>query len=329
LSEYFTIKRDEITAINGSKFIFKGLKHSVSEIKSLEGVDICWVEEAHNISRESLDVLLPTIRKDCSQIFIVYNPDSEQAPVHQDFVINEMYDSLVIKINYDENPFFPDTLRKLMEWDKQYNYEKYQHIWLGQVKAISDTCIFKGKFTVDTFDLPVNKEGEPIPVDFYFGSDWGFSVDPTTLVRCYMHDGNLYIDYEAYGVGVEFEEIPQLFDSIPGSRENIITADSARPDTISYIRNKGFHIKSARKGKNSIEDGIEFLKSFKKIIIHSRCKNTKYEFENYSYKRDKATDEILPIIVDKNNHIIDSLRYATERLRKGINQKVSIPSISA
>lgn len=313
LSFLFDIKKDEIVCLrNGSKFIFKGLHHNIQEIKSTEGIDHCWIEEAHSISQESLDILIPTVRKENSQFWIIFNPDSEDNPVYKEFIKNTRPDSLVIKINYYDNPFFPEVLRKEMEYDKEFNFDKYQHIWEGNIKHLSDACIFKNKFSVMNFNTHEN-------VEFYYGADWGFSNDPTAIVRCYPKDRVLYIDYEAGGVGIELDEIDQLFDSIPGARDNIITGDSSRPDTISYLRRKGFDIRSSIKGKNSIEDGIEFLRSFEKIVIHERCRNTAYEFKSYCYKKDKNTDEILPIIIDANNHWIDSLRYATERLRRGGN----------
>jgi phage terminase large subunit len=128
-----------------------------------------------------------------------------------------------------------------------------------------------------------------------------------------MDDGVLYIDYEAYGVGVDIDATPQLFDTVPGAREWPITADSARPETISYMQQHGFpRMRKAKKGKGSVEDGVSFLRGFKEIVIHERCKHTADEFKMYSYKRDRLTGDILPVIEDKHNHAIDALRYAVE-----------------
>lgn len=319
LEKLFVIKRDEIVCRNGSKFIFKGLRHNSGEIKSTEGIDICWIEEAHNITQESLDFLIPTVRKESSQIIFTFNPQDMDAPVYRNYVLKDRDELTKIKINYNDNPFFPDVLRKEMEYDKQNDYDKYLHVWEGEPKTITDACIFKGKFVVDYFDTHEK-------VDYYYGADWGFSNDPTCIIRCYIHDNNLYIDQEAYGVGIEIDEIPQLFDSVPGARINKIRADNSRPDTISYLNRIGWIIRPARKGQNSVQDGIEFIKKFKKIYIHERCKNTAYEFKSYSYKKDRLTEEILPIIVDKDNHCIDSLRYALEDLRKGLNDKLNVSS---
>jgi phage terminase large subunit len=149
---------------------------------------------------------------------------------------------------------------------------------------------------------------------FFFGADFGFANDPSTLIRCFiMREGdrqNLYIDYEAGGVGIEFEDLPALYDSIPESRRWKIYADCARPETISYLSRKGFNIEAAPKWQGSVEDGIEYLRSFNTIYIHPRCKKTIEEKMKYSFKVDKHTQEILPVLVDAWNHYIDAERYS-------------------
>ena len=310
LEPFFNITDKKIECKNGSKFIFKGLYRNITGIKSTEGIDYCWVEESQTISQESIDLLVPTIRKPDSQLFFTFNPDQESDPIYNRFVKSERKDTLLIKINYDENPFFPEVLEKEMLYDKEFNFDKYLHVWEGECKALTDACIFKGKFTVQEFNTPKDAH-------FYYGADFGFSNDPSTLIRSFIKDDCLYIDYEAGGVGIEFEELAGLWDSIPGSREHKIVADNSRPDTISYMSRQGFYVRGSRKGKNSIEDGIEFIRSFRMIYIHPRCKNTLYEFKSYSYKQDKLTEEILPVIVDKDNHYIDALRYSLEDIRRG------------
>ena len=317
LSAHYIVTDKTIRGMNGTEFIFKGLRNNTQNIKSTEGITKAWVEESQSVSRASLGDLDPTIRQEGSQILFTYNRQTYDDPVHSDYVESGMPDVLHINMNYYDNPKFPDVLKRQMLWDKKTNYDKYLHVWEGQPVKHSDAQIFNGKWTIDNFEAPDNME-------FYYGADWGFSNDPTCLVRCYVLDDNLYIDHEAYGVGVELDEIGQLFNAVPDSKKNKITADNSRPDTISFLNRHGWVIRPSRKGKNSIEDGIEFIKSFKKVIIHERCKNTVYEFKSYSYKEDKHTGEILPIIIDKDNHIIDSLRYALEDMRKGLNQKLSL-----
>jgi phage terminase large subunit len=172
--------------------------------------------------------------------------------------------------------------------------------------------VFGGYFRVESFDTPANAR-------FYHGADWGFSSDPTTLVRCFVDGQNLYIDREAWGIGVEIDKTPALFDTIETSRKWPIKADCARPETISYMRRHGFNVTGAKKWQGSVEDGIEFLKTFD-IIVHPRCQHMIDEFNRYSYKQDKLTGDILPIIVDADNHLCDSLRYAMDGLIKGRGQ---------
>jgi phage terminase large subunit len=144
----------------------------------------------------------------------------------------------------------------------------------------------------------------------------------------------LYIDYERVKVGVEIDQTPAFFagpdtqrtpprwepvagyTGIPGALKWPITADSARPETISYLQRRGFRITPAVKGAGSIEEGITFLQDYD-IIIHPRCVHTIDEFATYSYKVDPKTDEVLPVLEDKKNHVIDSARYALEGTRRG------------
>ena len=308
-SGFYHITKEGIVGNNGTEFLFKGLRFNPIEIKSTEGVDICWVEEAQAVSAESWDILIPTIRKADSEIWITFNPENNDDPTFQRFVVNPYPEAYVRKVNYNENPFFPETAKKEMEWTRQRDYESYLHIWEGELKKHSDAVIFAGRFTVEEFDTPPDAR-------FYHGADWGFSVDPTALVRCFIKDRTIYIDREAWGVGIDLDETPALFDTIETARKWPIKADNARPETISFMRRRGFNISAAKKWQGSIEDGIEFLKSYD-IVIHPRCRHTIDEFNHYSYKVDKQTGEVLPIVVDSFNHIIDATRYAFSDLMRG------------
>lgn len=305
LQSFFKITEKQIVGINGSEFIFKGLRHNPDDIKSTEGIDYCWDEEAQSTSKKSLEILTPTIRKPNSQIIFTYNPTNITDPVHTDYTLAERDDCLKIEMNWQDNPFFPDVLGAERDYDKRVDYDKYLHKWEGQCVKHSEAQIFYGKWEVDSFKTPEN-------VVFYYGADWGFSNDPTCLVRSFIVNKTLYIDYEAWGVGVDIDKTPELFDLVPGSRLYNIKADSARPETISYMVNQGFRIRGARKGKGSVLDGIYKIRGFEKIIIHQRCQKTIEEFRNYSWKVDQRTEEISNVPEDKCNHIIDALRYALE-----------------
>jgi len=300
----------------GSEFLFYGLHHNIKEIKSLEGVDICWGEESENTAQESLDDLIPTIRKEdlesleASIIIFTLNPDKKENPVYKEYIDSESWEGLIReKVNYYDNPFFPNVLRKEMERCRERDPDKYDWVWEGNCREYSEAQILKGCYSIKDFELPEDTV-------YFFGADWGFSQDPNTLTRMYadMDKLKLYIDYGVDKVGVEIKDTPAFYDQIPKSRQYKITADNARPEMISHMKGEGFKIKPAKKGANSIEDGITFLKNFE-VIIHPRCKGVIEEFKLYSYKQDKTTGQILTDIIDKNNHYIDGIRYGLEDLR--------------
>lgn len=317
LSDNFEITRDQIRCKNGSEFFFKGIQNNINEIKSIEGINYCWVEEAQSVSENSWEVLIPTIRKENSEIWVTFNPDREEDATYQRFVINPPPDTISRLVNYSENPWFPDVLRKEMEYCKEVDYGKYEHIWLGKTVIDTDAQIYHGKFELKEFKTPDD-------AIFYYGADWGFANDPTAVVRCFIKDQCLYIDYESGGVGVEFEELPALFKKIPEINKWEIRCDSARPETISYMSRQGFRTVACPKWSGSVEDGIEYIRSFRRIYIHPRCKHTYEEFKFYSYKQDKTTGDILPVVLDKDNHYCDALRYA---LNPYIQKNVSILSV--
>ena len=146
LSKYFEITRENIRGKNGSEFLFKGIQNNVQEIKSMEGIDICWVEEAEGVTDESWDILIPTIRKEGSEIWVSFNPNMKTDATYQRFVVNPPDDCVSVKINYDENPFFPEVLRAEMEFCKKLNYPKYEHIWLGVPNAEAGNLFKMDKF---------------------------------------------------------------------------------------------------------------------------------------------------------------------------------------
>jgi len=131
VEQNFTITQKEILCQNGSDFIFEGIYQNVDRIRSLEGVDICWIEEAHSLTKESFKILTPTIRKENSEIWMSWNPKYEDDFVNQ-FAANPPPDAVIKHINYDENPYFPSVLRKEMEHDKNTDRLLYEHIWLGK-----------------------------------------------------------------------------------------------------------------------------------------------------------------------------------------------------
>lgn len=315
LDFFFTVYKDRIVGNNGSEFIFKGIHNNVSEIKSMENISIAWLEESQSLSRESIDVIVPTIRAPGSILIFTFNPYKDNDPIYMEMK-NATEDDLVIKANYSDNPWFPEELRLEMERDKKNDYQKYLWVWEGECLGLSDAQIFRGKYVVENFETLKN-------ADFHFGADWGFANDPTTIVRSFIVGNDLYIDMCAGKVGCDLEDTPSLFNEVQGSSIYPIYADSARPETISFMRSKHYNVIAAEKWNGSVEDGIQYLRSFSCIHIHERCKAVAEEFDLYQYKVDRQTGEVLRIPVDKFNHYIDAIRYSlTVPMRSANNGKV-------
>jgi phage terminase large subunit len=241
----------------GSQFIFEGLRSNPLSIQSLEGLDYVWVEEASSISQTSLDILIPTIRKPGSELWFSWNPRNPTDPVDRYFRSNVQdiekvdragYDRWMVteRVSHEDNEFFPDVLRAEMERDKRRDPDKYKHIWLGEYQAMSEARVFRN-WTIGTMEVPDGARP-------YFGADWGFSVDPTVLVRCYVfpEGRKLYVDAEVSAVGCPIDKTPALFDQLDNgvARYWPIKADSARPETIQYMQAHGYKkIAPARRGR--------------------------------------------------------------------------------
>lgn len=313
LQKYFQITDNSIKSWTGADFIFKGFQDPEA-LKSLEDVDIAYIEEARTTSKRSLQILRPTIRKPGSELWFNFNPEDENDPVYQEFVVNKPDDCIVVDMNFRDNPWFPQELEAERLHCLKTDPESYQWIWEGQCRGFAADVIFKERCVFDAdFDTPADAR-------FYFGLDFGYAEDPLSCHRYFIKDNNLYIDYEVFGRGIELEEIAPALLKIPEIKKWEIGADSSRPDTISFLKNKGFRIFGAEKGEGSVDDGITFLRGFSKIFIHKRCPGAKHDYQNYKWKKDKLSQEILPIPIDKDNHACDDSRYALNRY---IKRKIS------
>ncbi len=319
LQSAFLVRENKIASSSGSEFLFKGLrgmKNNAQAIKSIEGVDLCWIEEAQTISADSFQTLTPTIRRPRAEIWLSMNPDLATDPAYQ-LVMNPPDGSLVEKVNWSENPWFSETsLPAEREWMQRTDPDAYAHVWEGECRTHSDAQVLRGKWEVASFrpvvgaDDPRNNWDGP-----YQGADWGFSSDPSALVRVWIHNRSLYVEHEAYGLGVEIDALPALFNTTPSAARYTTRGDNSRPETISYLKRNGYpNLISGEKWPGSVEDGVAFLRAFERIVIHPRCKHTAEEARLWSYKVDRLSGDVLPALVDKHNHCWDAIRYALQPL---------------
>lgn len=316
---YFEVQDKRILSKKGGITIFEGMQnHTADSIKSLEGFDVAWVEEAQSLSQRSLDLLRPTIRRPGSELWFSWNPDQPTDPV--DVLLrgdNPPPDAVVVKANYRDNPWLPDVLRTELEYDQRRDPDKFAHVWLGEYQRNSEARVFRN-WRVEEFDTDPNWILRQ-------GADWGFSVDPSVLVQVAIVGRTLYVIHEAYRVGCEIDFLPELFRTVPDAERWPTTADSSRPETISYMQRHGFpKVLRAVKGARSLEEGVEFLRSFD-IVVHPRCVHAADELTLYSYETDPLTGQVLPKLKDKDNHVIDAIRYACEGARRASKPRVEEP----
>lgn len=318
----FRVLKTEIETPGGGLIAFQGMQnHTAETIKSLEGFDLAWVEEAQTLSQTSLDLLRPTIRKARSELWFSWNPSKPTDPVDSLLRCNAPLKAgesrptpppgaIIVNANWSDNPWFDDTvLIAEKDYDLRRDPDKYAHIWMGEYVRNSEARVFRN-WRVEEFETPESG------VQFYFGADWGTRIDPTVLIRCYIEGRTLFVDYEAYEIGCTLDRKARLFDNVPGSRKHIITADGSWPDVIDFMQDHGFpRMRAAVKGAGSVVEGIEWLQSYD-IVVHPRCQHVIDELTCFSFKIDPKTGEVTSVLSDKKNHTIDSIRYALEAVRR-------------
>ena len=314
----------------GQKIFLRGLDEprKIKSIKARRGyLKYLWFEEADEYqgADEIRSVEQSVLRGGQKFVeFFCYNPPRN--PRHWINVMAEENkdNKFIHHSSYLEVPrhWLGEKFFEKAERLKKNNYELYLHEYEGRPIGNPEEIIFSGKWEVRNFETP--PVGQMEQERFFFGADWGFAQDPTVLIRCFIKDDCLWVDHEVYKIKTEIDHMVQtIFDKIPESRKWMIEADSSGPEKISYIKRQGFMIRGAKKWEGSVTEGIQFMLSFKKIILHERCKRLAKEFETYSYKIDKNTREILPVVDDKKDRIreegdqigtkddgMDAIRYA-------------------
>jgi phage terminase large subunit len=196
LESYYAVTNDRITGLNGSSFIFMGVRFNSDEIRSTEGLTHVWIEEAHNLTETSWDIIDPTIRTEGSEIWVTYNPRFKFDYIHKKFVINKPPpDSMVMQVNHGDNPYFTSVLEKQMAHMKEEDYEKYLHVWEGQIKQLADGAIFGKQVS------KVKKDGRqcyiPVESNSEVHTFWDIGKNDSTSIWLMQQIGKEYrlIDY--------------------------------------------------------------------------------------------------------------------------------------
>jgi len=297
-----------LNKINGSDFIFKGLHRNEQSIKSIEGIDLAWVEEAQTVSEKSIDVLTPTIRKPGSQIIYTYNRLEEEDPVHKRLVIEGRPNTLIINVNYDiaiKYGWFPEVLRVEMEDDRERRPALYKHKWLGEPNTKTGRIFTDWDTEID--EIP--KEARLVR----YGLDFGYSIDPTVIIAIYSYNGMYILDEVTYMKGLSNRTIA---DILINKERAMVVADSSEPKSIQEIYDYGINIVGAKKGQGSVNQGIQWVQELK-IGLTRRSIKTRAAYLNYKWAMDK--DEKVLNEPDDSVHewsnSMDAVRYGLDSFR--------------
>jgi len=316
LREYFDVQKTQILGSNGSRFLFEGLRSNITKIKSMEGIDIVWIEEAESVTYTSWETLIPTIRKENSEIWCSFNPNDSMDDTYKRFVENAPEDSYVVKVNYNDNPFFPKELEAERLSLKAKNEDLYNHVWEGEVLSNRDGAYY-AKFIDDSQILDFIVE-PGIPVDTY----WDLGVADSTAIWFVQKVGmdiRMVHSFENQGEGLNYY-INYIHDW--RTQNQAVMGQHYAPHDIS-VRELGSgksRLETARKlGINfrvvprmTIEDGIHASRAIlPKCFFHkTECKDGLNALKRYR----KEFDEKRGIYKtqpchDWSSHFADAFRY--------------------
>ncbi len=245
LRDEFNILNNSIThKKTGSEFLFYGLWRHIDEIKSLEGIDVLWIEEAHNLTENQWKVLEPTIRKKGSQVWIIFNPNFTTDFVYERFVINPPPDTIVRQINYPENPFLNETALKLIAAAKAEDIDDFNHVYLGQPNDDDDLSVIKRSWVLASIDA--HKIITPTDGDWFGGKTLGFDVadEGRDLNATTGMDGSVCVNLDEWKGG-EDESMKSTHRALTTAR--LMNASHLGYDSIGIGANTGSNINVLQK----------------------------------------------------------------------------------
>lgn len=304
LNDFEVTNNSIINKLNGSDFIFKGLWNNDQSIKSIEGIDIAWVEEAQTVSGRSLEVLTPTVRKPGSRIVYTYNRLAEDDPVHVRLVVEGRPNTLIINVNYDiaeKYGMLPQVIKDEIEDDKKSRPALYRHKWLGEPNTL-ERKIYKDWQIID--EIPHEARLER------FGLDFGYSIDPTVLVAIYRYNGGYILDEVVYQKGLSNKSIADVISNYGNA---LTIADNAEPKSIDEITAYGVAIMAAEKGQGSVTKGINYVQE-QRISITRRSTRTIKAYMNYLWMVDKNET-----VINKPDDTVHEWSNPMDAIRYGIN----------
>lgn len=298
---------------NGSEIIFMGLDDE-QKLLSIQDISDVFVEEATETSRDVLEQLSLRMRGSASnhQIHLCFNPVSALNFMYDFMEVNPPKDAFKLKTTFRDNKFLPKAYVESLQDLYRTNPRKAK-VYCDGEWGVMGLLVFEDNWDVMEFDIKhliKNNKYKGKQLEARFGGDFGFTLDPTTLIATlYDKDAEtIYVFDELYERGLTNPELAKKITDMNYHKQRIFF-DSADPKSITELNRLGIYAKPAKKGKDSIKFGLAFLNRHK-IIIHPKCRNTINEFKDYQYKKDKQTGEYIMDKFEGADHAIDALRYA-------------------
>lgn len=323
MESFFEILETEIRGQNGSLFLFAGLQsHTVDSIKSFEGVDIVWVEEAHGVSKKSWDVMTPTIRKEGSEIWLTLNPDMETDETYQRFIATPSDDTWLCEINWRDNPWFPEVLNEeRLKAKRAMSDEDYGHIWEGKARRVAAGAIYRHE--VESLYLDNRATMVPydptLPVHTVWDLGWNDSMTISMVQRGpievrlidYIEDSHRTLDWYV----AQLDKRPFRFgtDFLPhdGRTRNFQTGKSTQEQLQAMGRK---HVEVL--AQTSVEEGIKAAR-----MLFPKCYFDKHKtarllecLKRYQRQLHAKTNEPMGPLHDEYSHGADNFRYIAQAL---------------
>ena len=332
LEAFYEVQQYVIKGQNGTEFTFHGLKHNIANIKSVEGTDICWVEEAQTVSKTSWDTLIPTIRKEGSEIWISFNPSLEADETYQRFVAHPPANSIIKRINWTDNPWFPEVLRQEKDELKAKDYDSYLTVWEGHCKQTLDGAIYANEIRASTtgerFTRVPYDESKPVhtfwdlgradKTAIWFVQQVGFEY---RMLEYYENQGYALAHYLKY-----LQSRPYVYGDtwLPHDADNELLASER---TIAQqARAAGFKVRITP--KTSISVGINAARSiFSNCWFDTdKCADGIQCLRNYRYEVDEETQQYSQNpLHDWASHGADSFRYFAVAIKEPKKEKKDKP----
>jgi phage terminase large subunit len=316
MGDFYEVIENAIRGKNGTEFAFAGLaSHTVESIKSFEGVDIVWIEEAQVVTKRSWDVLIPTIRKDDSEIWVSYNPELDTDETHQRFAINPPPDSLIAKVNWDDNPWFPPVLEKERQHCKLTNPKDYANIWEGECKPAVSGAIYYDEISLSQEEGRVcNVPYDPtLKVHVVFDLGWNDAMAISLVQKHaselrlieYYEDSHKTLDHYSAWLREKNMNWGKMYLPHDGRTRDFKTGKSAEEIMQSF----GWDV--AITPNMGVEDGIRLTRmTFNRIYFDkNKCERLIQCAKRYRRSINQQTQEPGAPLHDEWSHGADNLRY--------------------